>query len=328
MPTMVANHPFTRVDTIELKDHLFRKIGPQRAEKYLDHLKRFFSLKLSKSEFDRSCIRTIGRENLPLHNKLIRSIVQNACHAKTPPQKRQKSEGLGVKVPNGYQRSCIQSLYGDALPQSPRKCRSPVSRDRKLRDRPSPLGPLGKSPSITCEDTVRTQEQQSATEPQSHCSRPPVEEDGEEVEQFSGCDRVRRWRSVAAPFGVAANAVDPRMSHHCGYSYNNGFSETCLYSSELPDSISLRTRMEKKLASAGIGVPPECAIALNNSLDAYLKRLIEPCIGIAGSRRASGGKSNDLGMVDFRVAVESNPRLLGQDWPIQVEKISAYAAEV
>lgn len=342
MLTMVANHHFTRVDISELKDLIYRTIGHQRADKYFDQLRSFFSLRSSKADFDKICIRTIGRENIWLHNKLIRSIVQNACQAKIPPQKAGKV-GLDVKVANGYQRNCMQSLYGDAFTQSPRKCRSPVNRDRKFRDRPSPLGPLGKSPSTTGEETVtRTQEQQSATEMQSLCSRPPVAlvEDGEEVEQFSGGNGTPRWGSVTAPPGVSMNTADVRVARHCGYRFNT-FTDTCQNSLELPDTGFLMSRLEKKLASEGVGISLDCANLLNNSLDAYLKRLIKPCIEIAGSRcteprqMASGlngtfaerhPQSKNVVMLDFRVAMESNPRILGEDWAIQLEKICHYAS--
>ncbi|KAI3445902.1 hypothetical protein Pfo_002567 [Paulownia fortunei] len=354
---MVANHHFTRVDTLELKDLIYRKIGHQRAEKYFDQLKRFFGLKLSKVDFDKSCIRMIGRENISLHNRLIRSIVQNSCQAKIPPQKARKVEGHSVKVANGYQRNCLQSLYGDAFPQSPRKCRSPVNRDRKFRDRPSPLGPLGKSPSITCEETVtRVQEQQSATELHSLCSRPPVDvasvEDGEEVEQFAGSLTDRSWSPVTAPLGVSVSMVGARKALHCGYTYNTS-AETCQNSGELPDTRSLRSHLQKKLALEGLGISLDCANLLNNSLDVFLKRLIEPCIGIAGSQCTDphilGRQSNNqmisglngilpgrfaerltqpmyINMLDFRVAMESNPCILGEDWSIQLEKICHYAS--
>ncbi|PIN15271.1 hypothetical protein CDL12_12077 [Handroanthus impetiginosus] len=329
---MVANHHFTRVDMLELKDLIYQKIGHQRAEKYFDQLKRFFSLKLSKIDFEKNCIQTIGRENIFLHNKLIRSIIRNASNAKVPPQKARKVEGLNVKVANGYPRNYLQSLYGDAFPQSPRKCRSPVN--RKFRDRQSPLGPLGKSPSTTCEETV-TRIQESATELHSLCSRPPVGvasvEDGEEVEQFS----VRRWSDVSAPLGVKVNS---RKGIHCGYPCET-FGETCESRGELPDTGSLRGRLEKKLALDGVGISMDCANVLNNGLDVFLKRLIEPCVGLAGSRcRDLGTRSNGkrleqrrtqptaVSLLDFRVAMESNPHLLGEDWSVQLEKICQYAA--
>ncbi|GFP88622.1 hypothetical protein PHJA_001005900 [Phtheirospermum japonicum] len=299
---MVANHQFTRIDTLELKNLIYRKIGHQRAEKYFDQLKRFLTLKLSKSDFDKSCTRTIGKDNIALHNKLIRSILQNACQSKTPPQKPLKPEPLNVKTPNGYQRNCMQSLYGgDAFPRSPRKCRSPVNRDRKFRDRPSPLGPLGKSPSLTCEETfTRTQE-------------PLVLEEGEEVEQFADS---QRWGPVTAPFGVSVNPVGVRKTGGCTF---GDLRESCENRGELPDTRSLWGRLEKKLAVEGLGVSLECADLLNNGLDVFLKRLIEPCIGISKSRLS---RPTNLSMVDFRVAMESNPRVLGEDWSIQLEKIT------
>ncbi|KAM3233460.1 hypothetical protein P3L10_018819 [Capsicum annuum] len=44
-----------------------------RAEKYFNELSKFLSSKLSKVDFDKSCIRTIGRENIHLHNRLLLS---------------------------------------------------------------------------------------------------------------------------------------------------------------------------------------------------------------------------------------------------------------
>ncbi|KAK6143604.1 hypothetical protein DH2020_023952 [Rehmannia glutinosa] len=309
---MVASHHFTRIDTLELKDLIYQKIGHQRAEKYFDQLKRFVGLKLSKVDFDKSCILTIGRENISLHNRLIRSIVQNACSAKIPPQKARK-------VVSGYQKNF-----------------SPVRRDRNFRERPSPLGPLGKSPSITCEETVsRIQQQQSGTELHSFCSRPPVAvEDGEEVEQFARNPSIRRWNSISAPLGVSINKSGARKSLY--------FGETCQRSGELPDTRSLRIRLEKKLASEGVGVSSDGANLLNNGLDVFLKRLIERFMGISGSNgemisgfnRILPGKYAEIqrkpsnaSMLDFRVAMELNPSILGEDWSIQLEKICNYALQ-
>ncbi|KAL3621089.1 hypothetical protein CASFOL_036001 [Castilleja foliolosa] len=291
---MVGDHHSTRINTLELKNLIYRKIGHQRAEKYFDQLKRFLSLKLSKSDFDKSCTRTIGKDNIVLHNKLIRSILQNACQSKPPPQKP-LPEPLNVKIPNGYQINCIQSL----LPRSPRKRRSPVNCDRKFRDRQSPLGPLGKSPCLTCEETfTRTHE-------------PLVPEEGEEVEQFTD---FREWGPVTAPFGVSFNS--DRKTGCCTV---GDLHEACENSGELPDTRSLWGRLEKKLAVEGLGVSLECADLLNNGLDVFLKRLIDPCIGIAKLRQS---RPMNVSMVDFRVAMESNPRVLGEDWSIQLEKIT------
>ncbi|XP_073274746.1 uncharacterized protein [Primulina huaijiensis] len=338
---MVASLHFSRVDTLKLKDFIYRKIGPKRADDYFDQLEKFLSFKVNKADFDKSCIETIGRENLSLHNQLIQSILQNACHAKVPPQKPRKVEGLGVKVSSGYQKYCAKSLYGDMLLQSPRKCRSHVNRDRKFRDRPSPLGPLGKSPSLTVEETVVTQEQPNGKDLQSLNSRPLVD-DGEEVNQVAGSTRFRRWGDITAPLGVFQNnGASPNVPLALK---RINFAETCQSSFELPDTRSLTSHLREKLASEGVGISLDCVNLINNSLDIFLKRLIEPCLGVARSHSngrmiaATSGilqgrftprqlRPTSASMLDFRVAMESNPRILGDDWPTHLEKICTYALE-
>ncbi|KAL3515355.1 hypothetical protein ACH5RR_022257 [Cinchona calisaya] len=349
---MVANHHFTRMDTLELKDLIYRKIGHQRAEKYFNHLRRLFILQLSKVEFDNVCIRTIGRENISLHNRLIQSIMMNACLGKVPPPKVKKADrSLSIKVANGYQRSCLQSLYGDAFAQSPRKSRSPVHRDRRFRDRPSPLGPLGKSP--TCEEgALRVQEQQSATELLSLGSRPPVEvasvEEGEEVEQIAGSPSIQSRSPVTAPFGISMNVGGARKALHIGgVSADNNCARTFQSSGGLPDTRSLRSILEKRLELEGVKISLDCANLLNNGLDVFLKRLIEPSLGIARThcpkeqiRHSSNyimpgshgvlpavyserpSRAICASLLDFRVAMESDPRILGEDLPLQLERLS------
>ena len=203
---------FSRVDTFELKSLIERKIGRVKAEKYFNLLTRFLSLKIAKPEFDRLCIGIIGRENVRLHNHLLRSIIRNASLSKTPPSRENKLEGsLSVKVANGYQRSNLQLLCKD-FPQSPRKGRTPNLGDCKFRDRLSPLGPHGKSHSTACEDALpRVQEQQSTTELLSLGSRPPGSvEDGEEVDQAAGSPSIHNRSPVRAPLGISLNAKGTR----------------------------------------------------------------------------------------------------------------------
>ncbi|XP_065872863.1 uncharacterized protein [Euphorbia lathyris] len=334
----MSNRSYTRINTLELKAFIVKRIGHQRADTYFDQLTRFFSAKLTKSEFDKCCIKIIGKENIPLHNRLIRSIVKNACLAKVPPSKdvRKVESNLNVKTPNGYQRNCLQSLYGDAFPLSPRKGRSPVTRDRKFKDRPSPLGPLGKPQSMVCE-------QQSATELLSLGSRPPVEvisvEDGEEVEQAAGSPGVQSRSPVTAPLGVSMNLGGARKSLSNISVCGKRPRETCLNDGFLPDTRSLRSRLERRLETEGMSVSVDCVNLLNNALDTYLKRLIEPCIGLASSRSRSDRlrKVNSqvfpspngmlpgactASMLDFHTAMEMNPRILGVDWPTVFEKVS------
>ena len=330
---MMLNQNYARVDTLEIKALMVRKVGHQRAEKYFDQLRRLFSLKIGKWEFDKSCIKTIGRENIPLHNRLIRSIIKNACISKVPPLKTIRKVGSNLQVGNGYQRNCLQSLYGDAFPPSPHKGRSHVNRDRKFQDRPSPLGPLGKPQSVVCEESVSRAQEQSATELLSLGSRPPggvaSVEDGEEVEQVAGSPGVQSRSPVTALLGISINFGGARKALSNAFSCNNCYLEICQNKGELPDTRSLRSRLLKKLEMEGISVSVDCVNLLNNGLDAYMKRLIESSVKLAGLRSGrlpqnhlqQSAKSFYASMLDFRAAMELNPQVLGEDWAMQLEKI-------
>ncbi|KAM3004261.1 hypothetical protein FF2_034534 [Malus domestica] len=350
---MVPNQSYSRIDTLELKALIIQKIGHQRAGKYFDLMRRLFSSKISKCEFDKFCNRIIGRENANLHNLLIKSILKNACLAKVPPltSVRKKGSTRNVKLANGYQKDGLHSINADAFSPSPHKILSPVNQERKFQDRPSPLRPNGKSQHFS-----KAQEQQSATELLSLGSRPPVEvasvEDGEEVEQDAGSPAIQSRSPVTAPLGIylgGSRKALPNVSVCSTY-----HPLTCQNSGELPDARSLRSRLERKLEKEGISVAVDCANLLNNGLDAYLKRLMEPCIRLAGTRHGSdhlkqlGGsypynsgsngmsigrhmqretKSTYATMSDFSASVELNPQMLGVDWPIQLEKIVLRASE-
>ncbi|KAF7840751.1 Transcriptional coactivator Hfi1/Transcriptional adapter 1 [Senna tora] len=327
----LPNRNYTRMDTLELKALIFRKVGHQRSVKYFDQLRKLFSSKISKSEFDRCCIKTIGRENIPLHNQLIKAILKNACLAKVPPPRVSSRIGspLSVKVPNG-----------DAFTPSLQRGRSLAGRDRKLKDRQSPLGPLGKPQSVTSIELIsKAQEQQSATELHSLGSRPPASvEDGEEVEQMAGSPSIQSRSPVTAPLGISMNFGCGRKHLSNVSTCGRYYPETCQSSGDLPDTSSLRRRLEQKLEKEGLTMTVDCVNLLNNSLDAYMKRLIESCISLTGSRRGSNvlppGRymqtithSACASLLDFRVAMELNPQILGPDWPIQLEKIGLSASE-
>ena len=335
---MGANQQYTRVDTLELKALLYQKIGQQRADKYFNLLNKLFSLQVTKSNFDKFCIRTIGRENLPLHNRLISSIVKNASLAKVPPPTVKKlANSLNVKVARGStsQRNSLHSLYGDSFPLSPRKSRSP--RDRKFKDRPSPLGPNGKSDYVgEAGSKVQPELHQSPTELHSLGSRPPIEvlsvEDGEEV--VSGSPGIQSRSPVTAPLGISLKMNKARKTLHHALSTYGSWPQTCQNSYELPESRYLRGRLKQKLEGEGLSISEDCANLLNVGLDAYLKRLMEPCIGLARSKVGqrvpgfNGGlnrqrlrMSAGVSLLDFNVAMECDPRRLGADWSIYLEKL-------
>ena len=258
----------SRFNTSEVKSLIYQKIGHSRANSYFHQLGKFLTSRISKSEFDKLCIKTIGREHVPLHNRLLRSILKNATVANSPPPRFLKKSDSAF----------------------PRKCRP-----RKFRDRPSPLGPLGKPQSITTTND----------ESISKAQRLPMEE-GEEVEQS-----VQSRRSpLTAPLGVSITG---------GRQFVCRKGETCQNSGELPDAVTLKTRLEKKLEMEGVTLSMDSANVLNSGLDAFITRLIKPCLSLVGQKRVS--------MSDLRAAMELNPRVLGEDWPIHLEKICSRASD-
>ncbi|KAL1199301.1 hypothetical protein V5N11_016139 [Cardamine amara subsp. amara] len=296
---MGSDQCFSRLNTLEIKALIYQKIGHQRADTYFNQLGKFLTSRISKSEFDKHCIKTIGRENIALHNRLVSSILKNASVAKSPPPRYPKKSGN----------------VDSAFSPSPRKCMS-----RKFRDRPSPLGPLGKPQSITTTND----------ESMSKAQRLPMEvvsvEDGEEVEQMTS---VQSRRSpLTAPLGVSFNLkTGARKSIFS--SYNGINRDTCQSSGELPDTNTLRARLEKKLEMEGIKLSMESANLLNTGLNAFMRRLIEPSLSLASSRMNSQRKQtvSNVSVLDFRSAMELNPRVLGEQWPIHLEKICCRGSE-
>ncbi|OAY27573.1 uncharacterized protein LOC110604106 [Manihot esculenta] len=338
----------SRIDLVELKTQISKKVGVERFKKYFHYLTRFLSQKLSKSDFDKSCFRLLGRENLPLHNQLIRSILKNACQAKTPPAiyesgptksaiqiaKRSPAredghEQSGSLLPNQNQNASIWS--NGVLPMSPRKIRS-VMRDRKPRDRPSPLGPTGKVECVSHQSTgvedvgskvimdngglppcdyqrplqhlqaVAEQPKNESEglfhqpfEKQSIHSKDQITfvEDGEEVEQANHFTFSRN--SLLAPLGVPSYSATAGRARKTMPATNCGDYISCCEGGVLSSTEVLRKRMEQIAAAQGIGgVSMECANMLNNMLDVYLKKLIRSCVELVGARSPDDSRKHPI----------------------------------
>lgn len=339
-----------RIDTLELKTHIERKLGQQKAEKYFNLLNRYFSGRFSKSEFDKLCIGLLGRENLSLHNGLIRGIIRNACSATAPPHKDNKIQSsLNVKIPNGY-HSNLQSLCKGVFPQSPRKGRTPTIRDRRSKDRPSPLGPHGKPRNMGGEDLgTKVPEQRNAAEIVSLGSRPfevASMEDSDEVEQAAGSPGILSQSPLRAPLGISLPARSQRKAS-CPGSFPYADLDTCYNNAVLPDTGSLKKRLEQTLEMEELAVSTDCVNLLNNGLDVFMKRLLKPCLDLAASRSefkvpnkvhhlastvngirpAVHMQRSSVSITDFHVAMQSNPWVLGEDWPVQLEKAYLRASD-
>lgn len=411
---------YSRIDLADLKAQLVKRIGAERSKRYFYYLNKLLSQKLSKKEFDKFCCRELGSENVSLHNQFIRSILKNACQAKTPPPIHVSGPPkLGVQAANSppdredheqsgnvftNQNQNVPIWSNGVLPMSPRKGRSGI-RDRKLKDRPSPLGPNGKveHQSVGSEDSgnkvgmengdatpcdyqrpvqhLQTVAEMPEIEREAAIARPTdkprihskdqaggaVIDDGEEVEQ-SNCLNFSK-NPLLAPLGIpfcSAGVGGARRATPVG---SSGEVTSYYDSGGLSDTDTLRKRMEQIAAAQGLGsVSMECANMLNNMLDVYLKRLIRSCVELVGARSTTHElkkhhaqkqqtqskvingmwPSNHLHMHsgnipleamqdqrpqcsislhDFKVAMELNPRQLGEDWPLLLEKICMHALE-
>lgn len=150
----------SRIDLGDLKVRILKRIGVEKSKHYFYYLNQFLGQKLSKNEFAKLCYRLLGRENLPLHNELVKSVLKNAALAKTPPPKHEAGPTKSLLhvtkdslcIEDGHEQSGLlyqnqnhsSSIWSNGvLAMSPRKGRSGI-RDRKLKDLPSSLGLNGK----------------------------------------------------------------------------------------------------------------------------------------------------------------------------------------
>ncbi|CAH8387432.1 unnamed protein product [Eruca vesicaria subsp. sativa] len=296
-----------RIDLAELKTHIVKKIGVERSRRYFYYLSRFLSQKLTKSEFDKSCHRLLGRENLPLHNKLVQSILRNASLAKSPPPghkslvlgKEDGPEQSGSLVPNHNRRDHVWS--NGVLP----KVRSGTA----ISDRPSPLGPNGKVES-SLHQSLRSSKDKSGNRntenedfgpfayhrsgrysderglriPDKGQAGAPVSIDDDEAQEQRG-RLVPSKGPVTAPLGIPFYAASVGGARRTVPVLNRSDFISCYDSGGLSDAEMLRKRMENIAVGHGLGgVSAECSGMLNNVLDVYLKRLIKSCADLSGSR--------------------------------------------
>ncbi|KAL3617668.1 hypothetical protein CASFOL_037989 [Castilleja foliolosa] len=340
-----------RINLAELKAQIVKKLGPEGSKQYFYYLNRFLSLKLNKVEFNKLCLKIVGRDNIPLHNQLICAILKNACNAKSPPSKHSKDISADENnnyQPNGSHDTTAQPSSDPAglpngggmlLPPLPKNARTGL-RDRQDADRRSALGLVnGKTsfaPQMSDNGELKPENENSLVLRKcSDFSAPSCS-----VEEIKESSLPRS--PIRAPLGVPlcpASSAARQAPSFIGSVFNDGF---------LSDSVSLRERMEQIALTQGIeGVSLDSANLLNHGLDSYMKRLIRSCIELVGSRHGNNNNMNkhhvklvngvkpgyqnlgvkersnncSISLQDFRVAMEMNPQKLGEDWPLLLEKI-------
>uniref|UniRef100_A0A1J3JC87 Transcriptional adapter 1 n=1 Tax=Noccaea caerulescens TaxID=107243 RepID=A0A1J3JC87_NOCCA len=340
-----------RIDLGELKSHVVKKIGVERSRRYFYYLSRFLSQKLTKSEFDKTCLRLLGRENLSLHNQLIRSILRNASVAKSPPPppvqeakpSRQVPEQSGSLVPNHPQNDHAWS--NGVLPVSPRKVRSGI-RDRKIRDRPSAaLASNGKVEHMLQHQPICRDDNRGSVGMENgdlvhfdhhHHQRSgryvaADERDGEFLRPV-GKPRIPNKDQVAATAAMRDDDENQEEQDRLNLSVSplvaplgipfrrtvpvstGGDVISCYDSGGLQDVEMLRKRMENIAVAQGLGgVSVECANTLNSMLDVYLKKLIKSCIDLVGARSTNGDPGKQS--LDKQQSQSQNKIVNGVVWP-------------
>ncbi|KAJ8427627.1 hypothetical protein Cgig2_010889 [Carnegiea gigantea] len=103
-------------------------------------------------------------------------------------------------------------------------------------------------------------------------------EEGEEVDQVAISPGIHSRGSVTPPLGIPWNGKGNRKVRSDLSSYA-AHAETCYGSCELPDTSSLRKRLEHKLENERLRISLDCV-----GLDVFRKRLIMPSLKLASSR--------------------------------------------
>ncbi|MED6159629.1 hypothetical protein PIB30_043917 [Stylosanthes scabra] len=329
----------SRIDLVEVKAHIVKKVGADKSKRYFYYLSRFLSQKLRKNEFDKLCLRLLGRENISLHNHFIRSILKNACQANSPPTVQQsgtpksvahasnispsRQDGHEQSVTNFQSQNQNATIWSNGvLPVSPRKVRSGM-RDRKLKDRPSPLGPNGKVESVAhqstaTEDSGSKVEMENGTLSQCDYQRPiqhlqavaelPENEIGDATRRPAEKSRIHE--KVPTKISIVEDGEEVEQLHQLSFSrspltaplgipycsasvggtrkavpVSSSDFVSCCDSGSLYDTDTLRRHMQQIAMVQGLGgVSVECANMLNNMVDVYLKRLIKSCVDLVGAR--------------------------------------------
>ncbi|KAJ6831838.1 uncharacterized protein M6B38_346860 [Iris pallida] len=297
-----------RVNLGDLKSQIYKRVGPDRAQQYLRHLNQLLSQKLSKPEFNKLLLLTLGCENLHLHNQLVQSVFKNACQAKTPPPR----PSLDAKAagPKPLQPPVWSN---EDVPLSLRRSWSGLG-GRRIKDRPSPLGPNSQHLLPPHEETVREngvmgsfdlkrplQHGAPAEQPAKRPRRADYSSVGlvetvdvgrERDDSERGNDLgLAKFLPLQAPLGIPfwPPSIGGARRNLAPAASSFGNFGSCSGSGELSHTEDLRRRMERIAEGQGLGgVALDCANLLNNGLNAYLRRLIKSSIELLGTRSGRG----------------------------------------
>lgn len=307
-----------RIDLRELKAQMVKQFGPDRSQRYFGYLNGYLSERLSRQDFEKLCLQILGRENLQLHNRLIRSILYNAYQAKCPPPPLEVGRPVaGVSVKKVSQAAeVLNACNGDArLLQVHGSRPMGTAQDHTLKDRVNNVGPNYRATGAVNQNQVAhcasgSLENGNLSPPGlkrpvhfQHCGpeEPPAKHP--RVEQLPPNNILLQKRSmssnadqtaeimkspVRAPLGIpfcsasvgGARKVPPLPS---GVSASENRFSSCFEHGGLFNTELLHRRMEKAAETLGLAcVTIDSAELLNSALDKHLKNLIRSSVQLIG----------------------------------------------
>ncbi|KAL3697248.1 hypothetical protein R1sor_011324 [Riccia sorocarpa] len=232
----------------------------------------------------------------------------------------EKVKHLKRKLKRETTRSPVLPNADGAIPSSPEKGRSTV-RDRKVKERPSPLGISHRTEAATFQgrgadgETPRRAWIRSSGDGKVEVGVSNRETEVEKVEEGSNFPPIPVTHTL---LGDKLEAKIPGEEF-------------------LPDTERLHKCMELLAGERGLEeVNLETARCVNKALDVYLKAFIQPLVELVPARRTGqevqtrekGRYLGEANCLDSKVAVDLNPQVLGEDGPIQLERISFRAFDV
>ncbi|XP_062183898.1 uncharacterized protein LOC133887898 [Phragmites australis] len=285
-----------RIDLRVLKAQIEKRLGPDRSRLYFGYLNGYLSQRLSKPDFDKLCLQTLGRENLQLHNRLTRSILYNVYQAKCPPPSADVGRPVVASAKKVSQAAEVfNTCNGDARllynMGSNGRVEAAVNHI-KVTHGVSAAAENGSLSSLELKRSVHF-EQCEPAEPLAKRPRveklPPDNMLLRRRSMSSGADRSAEMLKspVRAPLGIpycSASVGGARKLPPPTISAGEDHFNSCLEHGGLFSSELLHRRMEKTAETLGLaGLTMDCAELLNSGLDKYLKNLIRSSVELIGA---------------------------------------------
>ncbi|KAK3143492.1 hypothetical protein QOZ80_4AG0300960 [Eleusine coracana subsp. coracana] len=311
-----------RIDLRELKSQMEKRLGPDRSRRYFSYFNDYMSQRLSKSDFDKLCLLTLGEENRQLHIRLILSVLYNAYQAKCPPPPDAGRPVAPSAKHVSQATEAFSACNGDARLLQVQGLRPMgTTQVHPLKDQMNNMVPNSRSgAAINHTQVVRgvSTAPENGTVSSLELKRPVHFQQCEPAEPLAKHPRVEQLppdnmllqrismsgaaghskellkSPVRAPLGIpfcSASVGGARKSLPPPMSAGEDRFTNCLEHGGLFNTELLHRRMEKTAETLGLaGVTMDCAELLNICLDKYMKNLIRSSVELVGGSVQSNSR--------------------------------------